>query len=65
MTIMNLKLSMLTHTLFSLGRSSRVCMKVKIERELMTASLKFVGKNERKKVCGQNINQQTSTIKQP
>ena len=49
MTIMNLKLSMLTHTLFSLGRSSRVCMKVKIEGELMTASLKFVGKKGRKK----------------
>ena len=31
----------------------------------MTASLKFVGKKERKKVCGQDINQQTSTIKQP
>ena len=49
MTIMNLKLSMLTHTFFSLGRSSRACMKVKIEGELMTASLKFVGKKERKK----------------
>ena len=49
MTIMNLKLSMLTHTLFSLGRSSRVCMKVKIGEEFMTASLKFVGKKERRK----------------
>lgn len=49
MTIMNLKLSMLTQALFSLWGSSRAGMKIKIEGKLMTASLKFVGKKERKK----------------
>ena len=46
---MNLKLSMLTHTLFSLWRSSRARTKVKIKGELMTASLNSSEKKERKK----------------
>ena len=46
---MNLKLSMLTQALFSLWGSSRAGMKIQIEGKLMTASLKFVGKKEKKK----------------